>query len=335
MALIDEIRKRLEAQKASLPTAQTTSQQLQGLLQAKTGGVSAPGQSPKASMLGAEAAQANVQQAATQQSLEQQLASQQLGEAANQQAQQQQLAQQQLTAQRQMTQAEMAAKGTMAREELSGNEVRARVSLTAQEEMKTDAINGQYRNKINEMTSQRNIAVDDLFRDFSQSMEELDFRKDAAQLEQTAFQLAMKDKKYLQELQSVAKVRDLQNSLTFRKEAAILKFGEVTSSLLDELGWRRAFDADTREFTNMMSGMDIANAIRIADASISDSNKSMIASGVIQGVKSGVNYSVNNNTTSSANNGGFTSVSQGAGNETTNNLAYSDLNQTEDYSYFK
>lgn len=282
MAILDDIKRRLA--KTKTPDITGTQGQLQNVLQAKTGKV-ATHAGPKASSVGEQAVQSELEQQAQQQQLQGVMAGQQLQQQQDAATSQQDLQEQQLTSQRRMAESEMAQQSVLAREGISGQAERSRMQRNAQEEMKTSAINNAFQEAVTSLASQNNIQQDNLFQNFRQSNDELDFRKDASQLEQLAFNMAMSDKEYLDELSAIGKMRQLENNLTFKEDYAKMVHGEETSQLIDQLGWKEAFNADEREFQSQMASMNIDQAIAMANASIKDSNNRALASGIIQGTQ--------------------------------------------------
>jgi len=286
MALIDEFRKRMQQQQQAVQPAPDVQGQLQKLAQAKTGKAGAPG-APVASTIGQNVANAQLASQAAQQGVQQQMQTQQLAAAAQQQ--QGAIAQfrQRLQAEQQLAQQGMAAKQATTMEALSGTEARTKKQLSTQEELKLNALNGDYKNKIADLATNRGIQTDDIFEMFRQDTADLEFRKDSAQLEQLAFQMGMTNKAYLQELDAIGKLRGLENDLNFKKEYATLKHGAEVEATLNQLGWQQAFDADERTFTMEMGKMDIDQAISLANAYISQANTQAIVTG---GVKAASSY---------------------------------------------
>lgn len=285
MALIDEFRKRMQQQQQALPAAPDVQGQLQKLAQAKTGKAGTPG-APVASTIGQDVANAQLASQAATQGMQQQSQTQQLAAAAQQQQSAVDLFRQRLQAERQLSQQGMAAKQATTMEALSGTEARTKKQLSTQEELKLNALNGDYKNKIADLAANRGIQTDDIFEMFRQDTADLEFRKDSAQLEQMAFQMGMTNKAYLQELDAIGKLRGLENDLNFKKEYAKLKHGAEVDATLAQLGWQSAFDADERTFAMEMGKMDIDQAISLANAYISQANTQAIVSGGVKAVSS-------------------------------------------------
>jgi hypothetical protein len=281
MALIDEFRKRMQEQQQ--PVQQMDAQAaLQRLAQAKTGKAAAGPQAPKASAIGQSVAQQQVASQGAQQAQQANVGMEQLAAGAAAQQSQIDLFRQRLAAEQQASQAGMAAKGTLAAESLAGNEARATKQLTSQEDNKLNMLSSDMRNKLQGLASERRITTDDIFESFRQDTADLEMRKDAAQLEQYAFQAALANKAYLQELDAIGKTRLLENDLNFKKEYTNIKLGDATSALLEQLGWKTAFDADERAFQEQMGKMDIDSAIAVANTAIQQSNTQAVFSGATQ-----------------------------------------------------
>lgn len=279
MALLDELKRRIGIAKPQPPQdAQAT---LQTLYQAKTGKEAAA--APVASSVGQDVAK---EQLATQQAQQQQQANLQtlgLEQAASAQASQLDQLRARLAAEKKLAEQQMAAKGAMARSALTGGEARASAQLAGQEENKINAVNAAYKNKLTDLATNRRLSVDDIFSQFQQSNQELELRKDNAQLEQLGFQAALANKSYLQEIDAIARQRGLENDLSFKKEYARLKSGEQMDSLIRQLGWKGIADADDRAFQEQLARMSVDQAISLANAQMAQSNKQAIASGIIKG----------------------------------------------------
>lgn len=288
MALLDEIRKRMQQSKA--PNVTGTQEQLSRILQAKKGKAAPVSGGPKASAVGEQAVQGELSQQARQQQMQGAMGAAQLGIQQELQQEQQQLGQEELASQRRMVESGLAQQAELARAGMASQMESARVQRTAQEEMKTNAINSQYNNAIQDMASQRRVQADNIFSTFRQGMEELALRQDAAELEQLSHNMAMSDKQYVDELDAIGKIRGLENDINFKKEMLDLQLGDNTKSLVDELGWRRAFDADEREFQLQVGKMSVDDAIALADAKIRDANT---ARAVNAAVKVGKSYAMN------------------------------------------
>jgi len=286
MALIDEFRKRMQQQQQAIQPVPDVQGQLQKLAQAKTGKAGAAG-APAASTIGQDVAQQQLASQAAAQGAQQQLQTQQLVAASQQQQGAIDQFRQRLQAEQQLAQQGMAAKQATTMEALSGTEARTKKQLSTQEELKLNALNSDYKNKIAELSTNRGIQTDDIFEVFRQDSADLEFRKDSAQLEQLAFQMGMSNKSYLQELDAIGKLRGLENDLNFKKEYATLKHGAEVEATLSQLGWQSAFDADERTFTMEMGKMDIDQAISLANAYISQANTQAIVTG---GVKAASSY---------------------------------------------
>lgn len=289
MALIDELRKRLAEQQQQIQPPIDAQAQLQKLAQAKTGKATAAA-APVASSLGQQQAQSQLASQAAQQGIQQQAAQGQLEAAAAQQQSAADSFRQRLAKEQALASQSLAAKGALATESLAGNEARAQRQLSVQESNKINAVSAASANQLNSLAAERRVATDDIFESFRQSNEELEFRKDAAQLEQYAFQASLANKAYVQEIEAVGKLRGLENDLNFKKEYASIKLGAEKESLLQQFGWQAAFDADEREFQMQMGSMSIDQAIALANAQIKQSNTQAIFTG---GAKMASSYVAN------------------------------------------
>lgn len=278
MALLDEIRQRLQNTKA--PDITGTQKQLSSVLQAKTGKAGAAQTGPQASTMGEQAVQTDLAQQAQQQQLQGAMVAEQLKQQQQFQQEQTAFAQDKMAAQRQMAEAGMAQQAALAREGLGTQMSIQRAQLSANEQMKTDAINSQYKNNIAALASNKKIAEDDIFSQYRQSNQELEFRQDAAEIEQLGFQLALSDKQYIDEIVATGKMRELENEVNFKKAFLDTQLKNNTKALVEKIGWMKDFDADDRQFEMSMANMSIDDAIALLDAQLKDANiASMINAG--------------------------------------------------------
>ena len=151
-------------------------------------------------------------------------------------------------------------------------------------------MSADYQKVTTQLASERGLAVNDLFAQFEQSNKELAARSDAAQIEQIGFRLAMADKDYLQELNNVATMNNLQDDLAFKAESQRLILGEEMQSLLKQLNWEEAFNQDTAAFEQQLASIDLESAVAIANAQVAAANTQAAAEGVTDATKSYYDY---------------------------------------------
>jgi hypothetical protein len=282
MALFDEISKRLAStERAGGP--QVGQSQIEDVLRAKKGRAAGP-QGPAATGL---AAQATEQQP---DALAGRLAGAQLGAAAEAQKAQQGIQARGLEQQAQLGREQLATQGQITHDQLKASEEQARSRRTAEENMKLDSIQNTATQKLRELTSQRGLALDDMFQGFRQSNQELAFRKDAAELEQLGFTLAMSDRAYLDELNRVGRERQLTNDLRFREEMANLTFGAETAALADDLGFMEELNASNRIWEKELTKLSSGDKLDLARAMIQDSNRRQMWTGVGNIATAGLEY---------------------------------------------
>lgn len=279
MALADEIRKRLNTQPGA--AAPVVSQQAQAVaaFQAKTGKATGGG-APRASSIGENLAQAQVD--AAQRQVAQQGAVAATGIQAQQEAQAAQLetGQQRLDAQAQDFAASLAAQrgeSTAARAQ-RGAEFAARAG--AREAMALQDMNARASSALAELATKRGIVESDIFEEFRQSNNELGYRRDAAELEQRAFLLAMKDRAYVDNLLRIGQERRLENELNFREDMQAAVLGNNLDEMLKQLNFNIDLSADQRAFNEMLSGMDINVALAIATQGNKDATTQQMLSNI-------------------------------------------------------
>ena len=284
MALLDEIKKRLSggANQPAAPAglgAQTGAQKILGTKatgKAPVGGAMASGIQQKVAEQQAGQQMAEVQEQG-------QAAAQQIGQEQEQTQQSLESAKQDLEAKRQDAEQKQAAQFQMGENARLAQQDEAMAKLDAREQMTIAQTSARYDQTLKQLTSDRGIAEDDIFEQFRQGNEELADREDAANLEQLAFTLRLRDTQYIDHITRVAKLNNLEDELAFRKEAASLRMGEETALMMDQFGFLEQYDQDARAFSEKMMSMDIDNALALSDAMAKDAAKSQMISGVVSG----------------------------------------------------
>lgn len=290
----------LQQHTSQMPGAPAPQQaQVQASLAAKTGKASTGGSTPHASNIGETAA---IEQSKAQ---GQQIGLQTATAANEVQNQSTALDQQAATFQAgQQAQGREAAQGlatqnTATREQIAGKADNALAQTAAQEGTQVASINANAEQKLKAWATERNISVDDIFADFEASDKELEQRRDAAQLEQAGFLMAMRDKSYVDEIQRVGQERGLQDELAFSEEVNRLTWGNELSDLLDKTSFQSAFNADQRTFERDLAQTDASWALKFAEAAIKDENNKAMIEGGTGLVKAGADGMVKSNTKTS------------------------------------
>lgn len=290
-SLYDEIQKRLLSQKAAAPTAPGGAQAAAAAtFQAATGKAAASGGVPKASNVGEQVATAATAAAGTQQQQRTALAAEQLATQANAQEAQTANAVEGLAADQRAFDANQAARGAASAIQRDTAATTSAAKLGASEAANLDRLTTNYQRALDDLASERGIASEDLFAQFRQGHQELAFRKDAAQLDQLAHQLALADKKYVAELQRVGQERRLGNALAFRAESLRLMLGDELADLMTKLNFQVDLNADQRAFDEQMAAMDADAAAAILATQVSTQNRQMIVEGLGTVAKAGATY---------------------------------------------
>lgn len=113
-------------------------------------------------------------------------------------------------------------------------------------------------------TMQTRMETNKLLNDLSRDRGSLSLEKDKARLEQTAFLMAMQDKKYTDQLQDAGRRQRLDDQVAFNEEMQKQAFGLELDLLKDKLQKQDILSASDREFQQMLSSMSIADAQAIA-----------------------------------------------------------------------
>jgi hypothetical protein len=156
--------------------------------------------------------------------------------------------------------------------------------------LKVAAINNAASQKLKELSTEKRVAVDDIFSDFERSNKDLEARKDAAELEQIGFLMALQDKSYLAEIDRIGRERGLTDEIQFREEMQRLTMGNALSDQASKLGFQSMYNADQRMFERQLASIDIAGALSMAEAAIRDSNNQAMVQGVVETGKAGLDY---------------------------------------------
>lgn len=273
---------------------QVGQQQIEKVLQTK-GGQAGGGGGPAGSGLAA----ATAQQQAKSQMLQQRLAGVQAGEQMAEQARQQKVqteqAKQKLATSEDLQTNRLRARDQIAAQERQAKESLARQKRTAQENMQIDAVQATATQRLRDLEANRQVALDDIFGEFERSNKALEDRKDAAELEQLGFELALSDRSYLDELNRLGRERQLTNDQMFKEEMNRVILEQNMADTIDEIGWSEQFNAQQRHWEEVLTHMGASEAIKLGQAAIKDeARRSMwtgagdIASGVAKhGAKAG------------------------------------------------
>lgn len=283
MSLFDTLQKKLGEEPAQLAPQQKS---LQASLRAKSGKATAAG-GPAASNMGEQTTMAAGQTALDQGAQSGALQGVQIGQAATAQQQQADQAQANLASQGQLAREGMAAQRAGATEQIAHNQEQGLGAVAFNEEQRVEMFNATADSKLRELASERNLSVDNIFRDFERSSKDLAFRKDAAELEQLGFTLSMRDKAYMDELNRIGAELDLKDKMNFQDEMTRVLMGEETSMLMDDLGFKSGLNADQRTWNEQLASMDLDAAMSLAAATTKDEMNQMMWQGGAEAVKTG------------------------------------------------
>ena len=100
----------------------------------------------------------------------------------------------------------------------------------------------------------------------------------------------MRDKVYLDELNRIGQQRALQDEINFTDESRRLILGNEMYQLVDELGWRKDFDVDTRAFNERINQMTQENAYDVAQAEAMAANQRQMWKGIGDLGAAGIDY---------------------------------------------
>lgn len=249
--------------------AQPQQRGIEKILQQK-GGKATTRKGPAASTLGEQAAIGAGGQALREQTFAERLGGAQARGKETALAEQQALQQRALSQQGQLAQEGLAAAAATTREDIRAREEAARTRIRSAEERQIRQTNVLAEQRLRDLASQRNISLDDIFAQSEFDTADLEDRRDAAQLEQQAFLLAMQDNKYLKELENIGQERQLGNDIEFDREVQRTVMGENLDGLLKDLNFKTGRNVKQREFQEQLGQINIDMAINIAQATIRD-----------------------------------------------------------------
>jgi len=279
VALFDEIKAKLDTQKA--PAATPNYQAMAAKLLAAKSGKAAPASTtaPAASQLGQTAAVAAASEGIGSK-VQGLLASQ--GLEAKAQAQRAEAAQAQATlnAQRQQSYADLAAgqqKGALQR---SSQEDLAGASLISQRNIQNAQTSAAYQQGLAKLASDRKVAQDDLFSSYRQGTRQLAQRQDAADLEQLATTMALSDEAYINQILQVGELNGLRDSANFQREYARLQNNNDEELAQFSAEWFQKYSSDKNQFDVDLANMNGDVAMQVmAQVARAEGQSQMIQGG--------------------------------------------------------
>jgi len=294
MALLDEIRKRLSGggTQPPAPGASPAAQQqaIQQTLAAKTGKARAA-EGPAASSVQAGTAAAAAATQAKQLDFAGAQAAATLGAAEAQQASGAALGRAQTAAQLDQGMKDIRAQQAQAGSELGAARSMFDIQSASKSKQELSAIEASAKQAVARLASDRGIEERDLWSSFAQGNQDLALRKDAAQLEQTAFTMALSDQAYLQNLQQVGMIRRLNDQGAFERDLNSMILDDETKAMLSQFDWERLNNADTREWEEAMSKINVDAALAIATSKAKVATASHYVSGAGELAQAGVKAS--------------------------------------------
>ncbi len=153
-------------------------------------------------------------------------------------------------------------------------------SLKGQETRGLASATQQFVNKSADVAAEGATARDDIFAGFKQGTQELAFRKDGAQLEQLASQLALQDRSYVDTLNQIGTLRRLDDDSAWRSELQRLTLGDKLDSALKSSKFQVDLNADQRAWNEQMSSMDYDTAMLVLSSEMKSKNTAQIIQGV-------------------------------------------------------
>jgi hypothetical protein len=162
------------------------------------------------------------------------------------------------------------------------------VQQVEQQQAQTDIANSGIDQQQQIRQQQLATQTQQLLQQSAQDSSSLDTDKKAAQLEQLASNLALKDRRYTDTLQREGKRRRLDNSLQFKRELTRSIFGDNEMLLRKHLGNKDVLEANDREFKRALGRMDMNAALELARNAAKAQKTQQMYSGAGQIAKGGI-----------------------------------------------
>ncbi len=271
--LFDSLSKNLTSQAASPPMFAPQQADVASGLRAKSGKAPTSSTAPKASNVGESAATglatATVDAAAGNSAL----AGAKVENAAQTQQAKIDAADATLASQTRSAQAQQAQQAQLAGESTQATEQMATSQNLVQEQLKIAQINNSADQTLRSLAAEKETSVDNIFQGFESSEKELLYRRDASELEQIGFNLAMRDRAYVDEINRIGAERDLNDKLNFKAEMQDLVLGTELSNAMDEMGFKTKLNASQREWDYYIASIDVESAERLASAAVQDAGR--------------------------------------------------------------
>lgn len=279
--LFDALQQKLgqDSQPATLTGDNQT--QIQQGLAAKTGKATTPGTgAPAASSVGQQTAQTAGQTQLDQTAQQGAQVGAQVGQAAQNEALRAKTAQTALKASVAQQKQSLATQNAAGLATTTQQGQLQEQQLQSDEQIKTTQLNAAADQKARELASNMSVSLDNIWRDFKQGEQDLAYRKDASQIEQVGFVLAMRDQSYVDELKRVGQERSLDDKISYQDEMTRVVLGDKMDMAIQQLGFKADLNADQRAWDIKLGQMNIDAAITIMNSEIQQQQQQQMISGV-------------------------------------------------------
>lgn len=255
MAFADAIKQNL-TQLAEAPKPQQ--EELETIARTAATGKARAGVAPKASAIGEQRAQQQFKTQAQQQSL---------------------AGQQEATKQQQQGEAQKQA-AEMQRQQLGQKRELAIKEMDQQGQMQLDKVSATVNRQIDAIAQQKGIQGDQLLTKLAQNSEQLASSGRVSDLEQAAFLHSLRNKEYLAELARAGSIQQLETELGQKEAIREIVNGQSSIALQHSLGINEEILADKLATQDFVAGLDLEDALAMAQASIDSANAKAVAEGV-------------------------------------------------------
>ena len=287
-SLMDRINKGMTAQPST--SSGIGQKQIADVLRAKSGKAGGGQSAPAADTILEDTAIRQSEDTLRQGSLQGALAGAGMREKEAEIAGRKELSEQQLKSKGKMAREGMQAESKMAAAQRNAREDMARNERSANENMKLDSMEASAAQRLRDLTTQREINLDNIFGEFDRSNKQLHQRRDQVELEQLGFDLAMSDRAYIDELNRIGRERLLTNDLQFSEESARITLGDNLEAVIQSLDWGRAFNGDARNWQEKLASIDLNAAMAMEASMVKGANEAAMYKGAGDAMSAGIKY---------------------------------------------
>lgn len=242
---------------------------------------------PRASNLGEQQAQSQAQTAQMGLNTQTAMGADQISQEVRQQESTQDYSKRAMNLQRDQGLSNLAQRGQIAGAQLQQKADLAGQELGVKDSLARERMSAAANMELLKLSAERDATMDNLFRDFKRSSNDLADRKDAAELEQVAFLYSLQDKNYLAELDRIGRERGMMDEIAFRNETQDVIWGNEFAKTVRTLGMQQKLGDLERAQMSDLATINLDQAVALARASAMSEGTKSIISGTTSVVKEG------------------------------------------------